>query len=233
MAVAAVAPRAKTAPDLRPSSPMFHESARRPPIRRRPDPSLRRPALSAAEPDLAVLGRQRRGRALRHRPHPAGDAGVPALERRVPGAAAVRVQIHPRRLAEDPRQPADDGAARRDRHRRLQHHRLLRPAVHYGAERVADPVGRAAVRRVLVAGAVPYAADAGAGDRHPDLARWRARHHRARRFRSLADDRLQQGRPLLPARADDLLHLFGADAVPAADASAGVFGLRHRLRRAC
>src|SRR5436305_7042522 len=51
----------------------------------------RQPALSAAQPDRAVLGRQRHRRPLRGWPHPAGDALVPALERRIPAGAAVRL----------------------------------------------------------------------------------------------------------------------------------------------
>ena len=167
------------------------------------------PAVSAAQPDFAVLGGQRRARPLRRRPRAADRTGDAAMGRRIPVDPAVRLAAPEARVAGDPREPADADPARRHRHRRLQHHCLYRPSVHLGAERAADPVGGAAVRRVLVAGAVPHASDHRPGARHRHLARRRSDHHRARRSRGAEQRRLQQGRPDLRRRADDLLHLLG------------------------
>src|SRR5262245_55367800 len=57
------------------------------------------PALSAAQPDFAVLGRQYRARPLCCGSRAADDAVLRALDRRFPDAVAVRSAAHEARLA--------------------------------------------------------------------------------------------------------------------------------------
>src|SRR5579871_4260210 len=74
--------------------PIF-QSLRIPRIVRRTEASVpaaldRQPALSAAQPDLAVLGRQHRAGALCRRPCAADDVVLRTLDRRLHPALAVR-----------------------------------------------------------------------------------------------------------------------------------------------
>ena len=84
----------------------------------RSDQMAQQPALSAIEPDLAVLGRQYRACALCRRPCAADDAVLRPVDRRVRHAAAVRVAASRARLAGAARATAADGGAVGDRFRR-------------------------------------------------------------------------------------------------------------------
>ena len=173
------------------------------------------PALSAVEPDLAVLGRQYRARALRRRPCAADDAVLRPVDRRVPHAAAVRLAASEARLAGVAGAAAADGGAVGDRVCLQQRAVLLGAAIHPGAERAADPVFRTAVRGAVVAGPVRRAADLGAARRHRHLAGRRAHHHPARRSLGARRHPLQQGRHDVRRRAVGVRPVFGADAAPA------------------
>ena len=190
------------------------------------------PALSAAEPDLAVLGRQYRAGALCRRPRAADHADHRPLVRRLPDPAAVRLAASQARLAGAARPAAADGGAVGDRICLQQRDFLLGAAIYPGAERAADPVVRTAVRGAVVAAAVRGAADLGAARRHRHLAGGRADHHPARRFRRARQHPLQQGRRDVRRLAGVVRTVFGADAAPAGDASAVADFLHHRLRRA-
>src|ERR1700761_3115729 len=98
------------------------------------------PALSAAEPDLAVLGRQYRAGTLCRRPRPADDAVLHPLDRRIRGAAAVRLAASESRLAGVAATAAAAGRAVGHRLRAQQRAVLLGPAIHPGAECADDPV---------------------------------------------------------------------------------------------
>ncbi len=141
----------------------------------------RQPALSAALDRRAVLGRQRHRRPPRRRAYSAGDAGVPALGGRVSDRASVRVEASGARLGGDSRPPRHHGPVVRDRHRRLQRPAILGARIHPGAEHAAAAVGRAAVRRGMVAALARGPADAGAGRRNCIVADRRAGDPAARR----------------------------------------------------
>src|SRR5689334_19826149 len=111
------------------------------------------PALSAAQPDLAVLGRQYRAGALRRRACAADDTVLRALDRRVCDAAAVRAAASEARLAGAAGETAAGAGAVGDGLCLQQRDLLLGPAIYRGAQRAADPVVRPAVRSTLVAGA--------------------------------------------------------------------------------
>ncbi len=133
-------------------------------------------ALSDAQPDVPILGRQHRARTLRGRSCPAVHADILPLGRNVPRPCALRMAISRPGLAGDPQEPAGAAAARLYRLRLQQRAVLLGPAAHPGLERAADPVVGAAVRRALVADAVRREAVMDAGCRHPRLVARRARH---------------------------------------------------------
>src|SRR4051812_48465042 len=147
----------------------------------RPRALARQPALSAAQPDRAVLGRQRHRRAHRGGAYCARHAVVPALERRVPDHSAVRLAPSGARLAADPEAARHDDPALRHRNRRLQHAAILGARTHPGAQHAVAAIGGTAVRRNLVAGPARRAADAGAGLRHRAVAMRRAGDPAARR----------------------------------------------------
>src|SRR5215475_11004498 len=117
------------------------------------------PALSAAQPDLAVLGRQHRAGALCRGPGAALDAVLRTLDRRLHPALAVREGSSAKGLAGAPRQPAADAAAVGDRLRVQQRDLLHGASTHAGAERASDPVLRTAVRGAVDAAAVRRKAD--------------------------------------------------------------------------
>src|SRR5450756_1993455 len=98
------------------------------------------PALSAPEPDRAVLGRQYRARALRRRPCAADDAVLRQVVRRVLHTAAVCAAAFAARLAGPAREDTADGAAVGDGICHQQRAVLLGAAIYPGAERIADPV---------------------------------------------------------------------------------------------
>src|SRR5262249_36812560 len=114
----------------------------------------RQPALSAAQPDLAVLGGQYRAGALCRGSRAALDAVLRALDRRLHPALAVREGSSAKGLAGAPRQPAADAAAVGDRLRVQQRDLLHGASAHAGAERASDPVLRTAVRGAVGAAAV-------------------------------------------------------------------------------
>src|SRR5450631_4147506 len=128
------------------------------------------PALSALEPDFAVLGRQYRARALRRRPRAADDAVLRPLDRRVFHAAAIRASASQARLAGLAGTASADRGVVGERICHQQRAVLLGAAIYPGAERAADPVLGTAVRGVVVAHAVRRAADMGAARRHHGLA---------------------------------------------------------------
>src|ERR1700676_52070 len=128
------------------------------------------PALSAAQPDVAVLGRQYRARALRRRPRAADDVVLPQMDRRVLHAAAVCLAASQARLAGAARTSSADDGAVGDRVCHQQRAVVLGAAVHPGAERAADPVVWAAVRGAVVAAIVWRPPDLGAARRHWHLA---------------------------------------------------------------
>ncbi len=189
------------------------------------------PALSAAQPDLAVLGRQHRAGALCRRPRAADDAVLRTLDRRVSHAAAVRAAAPEARLAGAASQTAAGAGVVGDRLCVQQCDFLLGAAVYRGAQCALNPVVRPAFRGAVVAGAVRRPADPGAvrGD-HP-VADGRAGHPPARRSRCACRHPLQPRRPDVRRRGALLRPLFGADAVPAADACTLADHLHYRLRR--
>src|SRR5262245_12885044 len=91
------------------------------------------PALSAAQPDLAVLGRQYRAGALRRGPWAADDARLRALDRSLHPALAVCVASSEARLARLAGAPAVDTDAVGDRLCLQQCAVLLGPELHAGA----------------------------------------------------------------------------------------------------
>src|SRR5437868_5907364 len=188
-------------------------------------------AISALEPDLAVLGRQHRAGALRRRSRPADDAILRQVDRRVCYAAAVRPALSRARLAGVARASSADGAALRDGLRRQQRAFLLGAAIYPGAERAVDPIIRTVIRGAVVAIVVRRAADLGTARRHRHLARRRADHHYARRSRSARRYPVQQRRRDVRRGAAGVRTVLGVDAAPAQDASAVADFLHHRLRR--
>ena len=191
----------------------------------------RQPALSAAQPDRAVLGRQRHRRPFCGRAYSARHAVVPALERRVPDHPAVRLEPSCPRLGRNPPTARHDDPALRHRHRRLQHPAILGARAHPGAQHPAAAIGGAAVRRDLVAGSARHPADAGAGLRHHGLAVRRAGDPAARRPHHVEEHRIQQGRRHLHRGAGDLRAVFGTDAEASQHPRPVV--RRFHLRRGC
>src|SRR5258705_10860332 len=159
------------------------------------------PALSAPEPDLAVLGRQYRARTLRRRPRATDDAVLRALDRRVFHAAAVRLAASETRLAGLAGAAAADRGAVGDGICHQQRTVLLGAAIHPGAQRAVDPVVGTAVRGAVVADAVRRTADLGPACGHHHLAFGRAHHHPARRHQRALQHPVQQGRRDVRRRA--------------------------------
>src|SRR5258705_10962186 len=190
------------------------------------------PALSAPQPDRAVLGRQYGARTLCRRPCAADDAVLYQVDRRAFAAAAVRMAASQARLAGVARTDTADAAAVGDGICHQQRAVLLGAAIYPGAERAVDPVVRTALRGVVVAGAVRRAADMGAARRYCDLAWGRADHHPARRSRDACEHPVQQGRCDVRRGAVVVRPVFGAAAAPAEDTPAVADCLHHRLRRA-
>src|SRR5450756_3136639 len=95
-------------------------------------------ALSAFEPDLAVLGRQHRACALRRRPCAAADAVLRPLDRLVHPAVAVCPDPPRAGLAGPARALAADAGAVGNRLCGQQRPVLLGTAIYPGAERAAD-----------------------------------------------------------------------------------------------
>src|SRR3546814_4253263 len=83
-------------------------------------------ALSAADHDRAVLGRQFDRRSRGARSGAARGAGLLALGDRAGAAAAARLAAFAARLAGTAKPLADPAAARRAGHRRVRHHALYR-----------------------------------------------------------------------------------------------------------
>src|SRR5258707_9836930 len=102
------------------------------------------PTLSALEPDLAVLGRQYRARALRRRPRAADDAVLRQVDWRVLHTAAVRLAASQARLAGAACTSSADAGAVGDGICHQQRAVVLGAAIHSGAERALDPVIRPA-----------------------------------------------------------------------------------------
>src|SRR6185436_9706441 len=103
------------------------------------------PALSAADPDLAVLGRQHRAGAPCRRPCAAADAVLRPLDRHLSDPAAVCLAAPEAGLAGAACASADDAVSFLRRVRLQQRDLLLGPAIYRGAERAVDPVGGTAV----------------------------------------------------------------------------------------
>ena len=158
-------------------------------------------------------------------------AVVPALVAGVSHHSAVRLEASGARLGRDPRPPRHHGGALRHRHRRLQHHAILGARAYPGAEHAAAAVGRAAVRRGMVAVAARHPADAGAGRRARAVAGRRAGHPAARRPDDAEEYRVQPRRPDLHRGAGDLRALLGAVAEAAEDPRPVLRRLHLRLRR--
>src|SRR6478736_9249251 len=128
------------------------------------------PALSALEPDLAVLGRKYRSWALCRRPRAADDAVLYQVDRGVFDTAAVCMDASRARLAGAARPSCADGGAVGDGVCRQQRAVLLGAAAHPSAERAIDPVVRTVVRGAVVALVVWPPADLGAARRHQHFA---------------------------------------------------------------
>lgn len=187
-------------------------------------------ALSAAEPDRAVLGRQYRARALCRRTLAAVDLDLHQMDWRLPHPAAVRAAAPEARLAGAACKPAVDGVAVGDRLCLQQCDFLLGHAVHPGAECTADPVLRTAVRRAVVAAVVRRAPDLGPACRHRHLAHGRADDYPAGRPLGARQHPFQQERRDVCKFAIGIRPLFGADAEAAGDASIVADRVYHRLR---
>src|SRR3954453_3338766 len=100
------------------------------------------PALGAAQPELAVLGRQHRARPPCRRACAAADGDHDPLVRRVPAAVAVLLAASEARLARPTQEPAAYAVSVAGGLCLQQRDLLLGQAVYRGAERAADPVGR-------------------------------------------------------------------------------------------
>ena len=191
----------------------------------------RQPALSPALDHRAVLGRQRHRRPAGRRAYSAGDAVVPALVAGLSHHSSLRLETSDARLGRDPQPARHHDRALRHRHRRLQDPAILVARIYPGAQHAVAAIGRAAVRRGMVADPARRPADAGAGRRHRAVADRRAGDPAARRPHRAHQHRVQQGRHHLHGGAGDLRALFGADAEAAADPRPVVRRLHLRLRR--
>ena len=178
-----------------PISTRDHDPARTSAACPRSGPVAEQPALSAADPDLAVLGGQHRAGAPCRRPRAAADAVLHPLDRHLSDPAALCLAASEAGLAGAARASADDAVPVVRRVRLQQCDLLLGPAIYRGAERASDPVGGTAVCRAVVAGAVRHPPDRCAARRHHHLARGRPDHHPARRFRRARQHQLQPRRP--------------------------------------
>src|SRR3546814_11117347 len=122
-------------------------------------------ALSAADHDRAVLGRQFDRRSRGARSGAARGAGLLALGDRAGAAAAARLAAFAARLAGTAKPLADPAAARRAGHRRVRHHALYRPDDDDRAQFAAAALGAA---RAATAGRCAYVARPdGAGPKRP------------------------------------------------------------------
>ena len=199
-------------------------------VRPRSGPMAQPSALSAAEPDRAVLGRQYRARALCRRTLAAVDPDLHQVDRRLPHPAAVRAAAPEARLAGAACKAAVDGAAVGDRLCLRQCDFLLGHAVHASTECATDPVLRTAVRRAMVAGVVRRAPDLGPTGRHRHLAHGCADDYPAGRPLRARQHPFQQGRRDVCEFALGFRALFGADAEAAGDASIVADRVYHRLQ---
>ena len=172
-----------------------HDPARTSAACPRSRPVAEQPALFAADPDLVVLGGQHRAGAPCRRPRAAVDAVLRPLDRHLSDPAALCLAASEAGLAGAARASADDAVPVVRRVRLQQCDLLLGPAIYRGVERAFDPVGRTAVCRAVVAGAVRHPPDRCAARRHHHLARGRPDHHPARRFWRARQHQLQPRRP--------------------------------------
>ena len=172
---------------------------------------------SAADPDLAVLGRQHRARAPCRRPRAALDAVLRPLDRHLSDPAALCLAASEEGLAGAARASADDAVSVIGGVRLQQCDLLLGPAIYRGAECAVDPVGGTAVRRAVVAGAVRHPPDGRAACRYHHLASGRVDHHPARRFWRARQHQLQPRRPDVCQLPGVVRIVFGADPAPAGD----------------
>src|SRR5690349_24417140 len=102
--------------------------------------------ISAAQPGLAILGRQYRARALCCRPCAADNAHLRPVDRRVLYAAAVRAASSGKGLAGATRSPSAGVRPLGDRFRPQQRDVLLGIATYRSIECAADPVVGPVVR---------------------------------------------------------------------------------------
>src|SRR6266851_8158041 len=200
-------------------------------LQRRPLRQLaRQSALSAALDHRAVLGRQRHRRPPRRRAYSAGDAVVPALVAGVPCHSPLRLDASEARPGCDPQPSRHHDLSLSHRDQRLQHPAILVARTHHGAEHAAAAVGRAAVRRGLVADPARHPLDAGAGRRDRGVADRRTGDPAARRPDGAHQHRVQQGRYHLHRGAGDLRAVFGAVAEASGNSRPVVCRLHLRLR---
>src|SRR5207249_2930481 len=130
---------------IRPISTRDHDPARTSAACPSSSPVAEQPALSAADPDLAVLGGQHRAGAPCRRPRAAPDAVVRPLDRHLSDPAALCLAAPEAGLAGAARASADDAVPVVRRVRLQQCNLLLGPAIYRGAERAFDPVVGSAV----------------------------------------------------------------------------------------
>src|SRR5437867_10353579 len=96
---------------IRPISACDHDPARTSAACPSSRPVAEQPALFAADPDLAVLGRQHRAGAPCRRPRAALDAVLRPLDRHLSDPAAVCLAASEAGLAGAARAPADDAVS--------------------------------------------------------------------------------------------------------------------------